>query len=68
MVSTPDPSLAGGWRCQDHGLLDDAVARGLEESRNCPIVDASGRVCGLPLYSAFAEADPNDPPGTPAAH
>ena len=60
-----EPSLAGGWRCQEHGSVEGGPGAQLGETTACPIVDASGRVCGLPLYSAFAEADPNDPPGTP---
>jgi hypothetical protein len=46
------------WRCRQHGVIEPANADEPYVPRLCPVLDANGRPCSLPLY--LAQVRPND--------
>jgi hypothetical protein len=46
------------WRCREHGVIEAADADKAYVPRLCPVLDANGRPCLLPLY--LAQARPAD--------
>jgi hypothetical protein len=44
------------WRCREHGVIEAADADEPYVPRLCPVLDANGRPCLLPLYLAQARS------------
>jgi hypothetical protein len=42
------------WRCREHGIIEVVDADEPYVPRQCPVLDAQGRPCSLPLYLAKA--------------